>query len=205
MIRSLRASRRAPGARGPRPRRDRALASGSAPGCCGARRCSRGPGSRAARPSAIRAEDPLGHVGDAGVARPDRPGQCSGARGANSTAKRHAAVRADSILKRMISSSWRPPIRSRSPIQGETSARSCSTVAISAASTSLIRSKSRRRSRIDPPGAVSAAAIPRSRLMWALIPRSRCWTMSGRWSWSPRSASCQDRVGGAAVEERRRR
>jgi len=76
---------------------------------------------------------------------PSGPAQSSRARGANSTAKRHASVRAKSMLKRTISSSCRPPIRSSSPIQGETSAMSCSTRVMSEAMISLIRSKSRRR------------------------------------------------------------
>ena len=45
------------------------------------------------------------------------------------------------------------------------------------------------------PGAVEAAAIPRSRLMWALMPRRRCWRMIGRDDLAASNAIAHDRVG----------
>jgi hypothetical protein len=70
---------------------------------------------------------PLARCATRASRAPIGPAQSSRARGANSTAKRHASVRATSMLKRTITSSCRPPIRSSSPIQDETSAMSCST------------------------------------------------------------------------------
>ena len=57
---------------------------------------------------------------------------------------------------------------------GEKSSISCSTTGVSVASRPLMRSKSGSSPGSSLPAATRAAAIPRSRLMCAFIPASRC-------------------------------
>jgi hypothetical protein len=114
----------------------------------------------------------------------------------SSCASAHAASRATSMPKSKSISSSPGAMSSMRLSRGDTSPSSSSTTITSRDSTWLIILKSGHSDcSASGEGATVAAAIPRSRLMWAFIPTSRCWTTRGPGSSSSANAACQLRLG----------
>ena len=116
---------------------------------------------------------------------------CAGVR-PSSCASDHATSRATSMPKSKMRSSSPGAMSSMRLSRGEISPSSSSTTITSRDSTSLIVLKSGHSdSSACGEGATVAAAIPRSRLMCAFIPMSRCCTTSGPGLSSSANAACQ--------------
>ena len=121
--------------------------------------------------------------------------RCGVGRGDNFSANDQAASRAFSMLKLMIAVSTLPRAILSNFRRGHISASSPYTSPTRPASTPLILSKSPLRLGSSPGGTVSAATIPKSRLICAFMPISKCCNTIGHQCSVSLNARTQDCAG----------